>query len=235
MINVTKSHLIQVIQIHSDIISSIILENDATVTIYVICLRGSIEAKEDEATTPEDTLRDINPVGNGINSETGDPLELTNVETPPRGSVETDGNKVTYTPEPCKDYERDGPGQYQVQFGYSITDQDDAAEASSTITVTVICNNRPTAEDDLPPPVVPYPNNPEVPNPECQTNEDTPINLDVLDNDTDPENAALEVNAVTQQPLYDSAAVSADKQSIVYYPDLIDIQPLLIKMKMKCI
>ena len=69
---------------------------------------------------------------------------------------------------------------------YAIEDRDDASTAESMITITVVCNQRPTANDDY-----------------ASTDEDDPVDIDVIDNDTDPEDDDIKVNEITEDPKYE--------------------------------
>ena len=112
----------------------------------------------------------IYPTGNDVDEE-GDPLQLTEVgqPNPDFGDRDVDGTKVTYTPDPCTEAQRT-EGSYTITMNYGIQDQDDALTASSIMTVKVICNQRPTANPDS-----------------DTTNENDPVKVPVIDNDTDPE------------------------------------------------
>jgi VCBS repeat-containing protein len=100
---------------------------------------------------------------------------------------------------------------YTANAGYEGTDSfqfiatDDDALDSDPVTVTINVspvNHPPVAADDV-----------------ASTNEDTPIDIDVITNsDSDPDGDALQVGSVTTQPSNGSASPAADSKSITYSP-----------------
>ncbi|WP_121053312.1 Ig-like domain-containing protein, partial [Lacinutrix venerupis] len=135
-------------------------ESTATVTVTVT---PTPDAVDDTATTEEDTPVDIDVLDNDdLGTE---PTTITAVTTPANGTATINDNGtpadpsddyVVYTP----DADFDGPTD---TFDYTITD---ANGNESTATVTVTVTPTPDAEDDT-----------------ATTEEDTPVDIDVLDND----------------------------------------------------
>ncbi|WP_121053310.1 Ig-like domain-containing protein, partial [Lacinutrix venerupis] len=135
-------------------------ESTATVTVTVT---PTPDAEDDTATTEEDTPVDIDVLDNDdLGTE---PTTITAVTTPANGTATINDNGtpadpsddyVVYTP----DADFDGPTD---TFDYTITD---ANGNESTATVTVTVTPTPDAEDDT-----------------ATTEEDTPVDIDVLDND----------------------------------------------------
>ncbi|RLJ67085.1 hypothetical protein CLV86_0563, partial [Lacinutrix venerupis] len=121
------------------------------------------DAEDDTATTEEDTPVDIDVLDNDdLGTE---PTTITAVTTPANGTATINDNGtpadpsddyVVYTP----NADFDGPTD---TFDYTITD---ANGNESTATVTVTVTPTPDAEDDT-----------------ATTEEDTPVDIDVLDND----------------------------------------------------
>jgi CshA-type fibril repeat protein len=128
-------------------------------------------ATTDSAVTPPDTPIDI-PVLDNDTDPDGDPLTVTDITTPDNGTVTVnDDGTVTYTP---------NPGFRGTDtFEYIITDPDGNTD---TAIVTVVVNPKtPNAADNT-----------------YSAKPDTPVKLDVLDNDTDPNGDPITVTKVTQ-------------------------------------
>ena len=177
-----------------------LVSNDATVTVIIECNRGPIYATPDERTTNEDVpIPSVPVLDNDVDSE-NEPLTLTGIDQPNKGTAtQNPDGTITYEPELCNDYERNA-GQYVVVIPYRIEDSDDKATASSTYTVTVICNQPPTPSPDY-----------------AETTEDKPVEIPVLGNDNDPENDPLTIEDITRQPNEGSA--TEDGTTITYTPD----------------
>jgi subtilisin-like proprotein convertase family protein len=130
-------------------------------------------AVDDADTTNEDTAAIIDVLANDSDGD-GNPINITSVADPANGSAVDNGDgKITYTPNP------DFNGQ--DSFTYTI---DDGKGGTDTATVTVTVNpiaDPPEAVDDTE-----------------TTEEDTAIDVLVLDNDYDGDNDTLTITAVTQ-------------------------------------
>ncbi len=164
----------------------------ATVTILVTPANDNPMAVDDTVATPFDTPITIPVVGNDSDSD-GDMLAATMVTTPLNGVavVNADGT-VTYTPN--AGYTGNDTFDYVVSDGQGGT-------ATATVIVTVGGgNSNPTPVDD-----------------EATTSEDSPVNIPVLDNDTDPDNEPLTVSVVTDPP--NGSAVINPDGTITYTPD----------------
>ncbi|WGW02775.1 Ig-like domain-containing protein [Tropicibacter oceani] len=151
-------------------------------------------AVDDSATTPEDTAIVIpDPAANDTDPD-GDPLTVTSVGTPTNGTatLNPDGT-VTYTPNP--DFVGEDTIPYTVDDGNGGTDTGEIV-----VTVTPEGNTDPDAVDDS-----------------GTTAVDTPVILDVLRNDTDPESDPLTTTGATE-PANGTVAVNADG-TITYTPD----------------
>ena len=94
--------------------------------------------------------------------------------------------------------ERDA-GEYVVTVPYAIEDADDKLTDSSTMTITVYCNQRPVPSPD-----------------EATVNEESSVSIPVLNNDNDPENDEISVKEITQPPTKGDASIVDDE--IVYTP-----------------
>ena len=166
----------------------------ATVTVTVAT---TPDAQNDIVVTDEDTPLNIDVLadnGNGADDQGAGPATVTAVTDPANGTVtiNADGT-VTYTPDP------DFNGT--DIFEYTITD---ANGNTSTAAVTVFVDPVPDAIDDI-----------------ASTDEDTPLNIDVLaDNGNgadDQGDAPATVIAVTD-PLNGTVTVNADG-TVTYTPD----------------
>ncbi len=164
----------------------------ATVTVTVNSVNDAPVANDDTATTDEDTAVDIDVLGNDSDID-GDPLTIDSVTQPANGTVVIDdGGTVTYTPNP------DFNGT--DTFTYTVCDPDGLCD-TATVTVTVDpVNDAPVANDDAE-----------------TTDEEVPVNVDVLGNDSDVDGDVLVVDAVTQ-PANGSVVVEADG-TVTYTPN----------------
>jgi large repetitive protein len=143
----------------------------AAVTVTVRPVNDAPIAVNDTATTNEDTPVTLNPLGNDSDVD-GDDLTIT-AATSPNGTVaiNPDGT-ITFTPAP----NFNGP----TTITYTISDGN-GGTSTATINVTVDGIN------DVP-----------VANPStATTNEDTPVNVPVLANDTDADGDPLTVTAAS--------------------------------------
>jgi large repetitive protein len=145
----------------------------ATVTVIVRPVNDPPVARDDTATTPEDTPVTVAVLGNDTDVD-GDPLTVTSA-TSPNGAVtiNPDGT-ITFTPTA----NFNGP----TTITYTISDGN-GGTSTATVTLTVAAVNDP--------PVA----NPSV----ATTNEDTPVVLTPLANDSDADGNPLTVTAVSAQ------------------------------------
>ena len=166
----------------------------ATVTVTVNPINDPPVANDDSATTGEDSPVVIPVLGNDSDPD-GDALTVTSVTDPGHGTVviNADGT-VTYTP----DVDYSGPDS----FSYQVCDPNGACD-SATVTVDVTpINDPPVANDDL-----------------GSTDEDTPVTIPVLGNDTDVDGTVVASTVVvTVDPSNGSVVVNADG-SVTYTPD----------------
>jgi len=161
----------------------------ATVTIRVGNLPPT--TVNDSATTNEDVNVTISVLANDSDID-GDPFSVTGNTQPTNGSVSCNATQCVYNPD-------------QDFFGtdsFSYTASDNLGGASqATVTVTVNArNDAPVANDDS-----------------GSTNEDTPITVNVLLNDSDVEGNSLSVSATTN-PSNGSVNINGNN-TIRYTPD----------------
>ncbi|MEL6565145.1 MAG: Ig-like domain-containing protein, partial [Pseudomonadota bacterium] len=127
---------------------------------------------DDTAETDEDTPVTIDPLANDSDPD-GDPLEISGTPTAENGTVTVnpDGT-IEYTPDP------DFNGTDTITY---IAEDPDGNQTTGTITVTVApINDAPDAVNDL-----------------AETDEETPVTIDVLDNDTDVDGDDLTITAAS--------------------------------------
>ncbi|KAG1647842.1 Iron-regulated protein FrpA [Nymphon striatum] len=129
-------------------------------------------AVDDTAETPEDTPVTIDVLDNDTDPQ-DDPLTIREASVPEeQGTVEITPEGLVFTP--AEDFT--GP----ATITYVVEDPDGNAD-EGTVTVEVTPeNDAPDAVDDV-----------------ATTEEDTPVVLDLVDNDTDPEDSPLTVTAVS--------------------------------------
>ncbi|UCG58406.1 MAG: tandem-95 repeat protein [Phycisphaerales bacterium] len=148
------------------------------------------DAKNDAAVTDEDTPLTIDVLANDSDPD-DDPLQVQSITQPAHGEAEIIEGSVRYTPDP--DFYGADTFTYTINDGQGGTD---------TATVTITVN-----------PV----NDPPVANPDWATTpEDTPVYIDVLANDTDPDGDPLTIVNVTQ-PQYGFVETNPDG-TITYTP-----------------
>jgi hypothetical protein len=162
----------------------------ATINVTVSSVDDAPVAADDTATTPEDTAVVIQAVANDTDAD-GDALTVTSVGAPAHGTAVAAAGSVRYTPA--------ANFAGTDTFTYVVTDGN-GGSATATITVTVdAVNDAPTAVDDS-----------------GTTAEDTPLVVDALANDADPDGDALTVTSVSA-PSHGTAAV-VDGRQVTYTP-----------------
>ncbi len=146
-------------------------------------------ANDNSSITDSNTPVVIDVLANDFDPD-GDPLTIIAVGMASSGQVINNGNNITYLPNP------DFVGV--DSFSYTISDGQ-GGEASAMVTVTVVAANRPpVANDDR-----------------AVTNRNTPVLIDVLANDFDPDGDPLTIVSVTA-PQNGTAAIQNDR--ILYTP-----------------
>ena len=154
-------------------------------------------ANNDNATTAENTSVDIDILANDRDDD-GDPLTLVAFTqaghgTVTRSTIGSAGQSLRYTPQA----RYNGPDS----FTYTISDgKGGIVSALVSLTITAV-NDAPIAQDD-----------------QMETDEDTPVAILVLGNDSDPDGDALTVIGVSQPS---AGTVVFDSSNVITYtPDL---------------
>jgi hypothetical protein len=164
-----------------------------TVFMTVTPVNDIPKANADSATTSEDTPVTLDPRVNDTDVD-GDPLTITFASNPNRGStvINADGT-VTYTPDPNLNG--------SDSFLYTISDGKGGTwSATVSMTITPV-NDPPVANNDIP-----------------SVQEDTPVTINVLSNDSDIDGDTLTVTLLTQ-PTHGTAVLNPDK-TVTYTPEL---------------
>ncbi|MDJ0756141.1 MAG: tandem-95 repeat protein [Ardenticatenaceae bacterium] len=169
------------------------LSDTAQVVITVNPVNDDPAAVDDTAETLEDIPAVIDVLANDGDVD-GDSLTVTGLSSPADGAVAINPDQtVVYTP--TLDFNG------VVSFTYTIEDGA-GGSAAAVVTVTVLpVNDAPTAVDD-----------------EAATPEDTPLEIDVLANDSDVDGDALTIAGVTQ-PAEGLVQLTAG-QTLLYTPTL---------------
>ncbi len=162
----------------------------ATVTVTVTAMNDAPEAKDDTASVDEDSSVEIDVLDNDTDLD-GDNLTISDVTNGNKGTAAISGGKIVYTP--------DSDWNGTDSFTYTISDGNGGTD-TATVTVTVTAmNDAPEAKDDT-----------------ASVNEDSSVEIDVLDNDTDLDGDDLTISSVTPGNK-GTAVISGGK--IVYTPD----------------
>ncbi|MFC1547207.1 Ig-like domain-containing protein [Candidatus Neomarinimicrobiota bacterium] len=146
--------------------------DQGTVSVTISAVNDAPVAGNDVAETQEDTPITIDVLANDSDVD-GDPLTIQNV---------TQANGIVHiNPDGTLAYEPTPNFSGLDDFYYTVLDGN-GGQATATVTVTVVSeNDAPIAVDDA-----------------AATDEDTPVTMDVLANDSDPDGDALSVTDVTQ-------------------------------------
>ncbi len=153
-------------------------------------------AVDDEATTEVNTPISIEVLANDSDPD-GDDLTITDInELPSNGTVTIEGSAVNYTPN------TDFIGT--DSFEYVICDTEGLCDTALVVVNVVeeIENQPPIAVDD-----------------EATTTPNTPIDIPILDNDSDPDGDELAIITFSLQPSNGFASINEDGTGIVYTPN----------------
>jgi hypothetical protein len=182
----------------------------ATVTLTVNAVNDNPVAVADVASTPEDTAISIDVTANDSDIDTGDSIDpdtLDLVTQPSNGSAVVSNGEVLYTP----------AANFNGSDSFTYRVQDQNAAYSNTVTVIVNVsgvNDAPTAANDS-----------------ATTDEDTAVDIDLVDNDSDidgsvdatsvtvmaqPANGSVSINAITGVATYTPNANHNGSDSFTY-------------------
>jgi len=161
-----------------------------TVTITVTPVNDPPVARNDTATTPEETAVDVDVLANDTDVDL-EPLTVVSTGTAPSGAITHTATHVTFVP----NLNFNGV----ATFSYTINDGALTATATVSVTVTPV-NDLPVAVDDM-----------------TATAEDVPVDIAVLGNDTDVDADTLSVQSFSQ-PTH--GLVTASGSRLHYVPAL---------------
>ena len=163
----------------------------AAVDVEVLPINDAPVAKDDEAATNEDEPVAIDVLDN--DTDVDSEISIASFSDPANGTVQEIEGELVYTP--------DENTFGEDSFTYTITDGD--LESTATVTVNVgPINDLPIAEDDL----------------GIETDEDTPVTIDVLDNDSDVEDDAADLTiTIVDEP--ENGSVALVEGGVEYNPD----------------
>ncbi len=171
--------------------------DQATVTITVISVNDAPVALDDHATTPEDTPVNIAVLSNDYDIDgTLVIASLSIVSGPAHGTVQVNADgTVTYTPD---------LNYFGIDsFVYQICDDEGACDQATVVVEVLDVNDPPVAVDDV-----------------ASTDEDTPVTIAVLDNDSDVDGTlVISSLSVISGPSHGTVLVNADG-TITYTPGL---------------
>lgn len=165
-------------------------EDTATVTVSVSAVNSAPVADVDSASTPQDTAVSIDVLANDSDAD-GDALSIASVSQASNGDTDIAAGEITYTP--ASGFSGTDSFTYTIEDGNGAT-----AVATVTVTVTAV-NAVPVATDDT-----------------ATTDQELPVNISVLANDTDSDGDALTIDSFTQ-PL--NGAVVDASGIFTYTPD----------------
>ena len=162
----------------------------APVTVTVTCGADGPAVGGDAFSTPEDTPVHLDVLANDTDAD-GDPLSIVAVTAPAHGTAAKDGTGIRYVP--AADY--CGPDSF------TYTASDGALTATATVTMSVTCgDDSPRAIPDT-----------------ATTPEDTPVDIAVLANDSDPDGSSLSLTGDLGQPAHGTVTVVGNQ--VHYVPD----------------
>jgi subtilisin family serine protease len=165
------------------------LHSDASVTFEVRPGYVPPLARPDSVTTPEDVPVDVDVLANDTDPS-GNPLRVSSFSRPALGTVtKTAASTLLYKPKP------DANGT--DTFSYVLTN-DQGGFSIGSVTVTILpVNDPPLANPD-----------------HVIIDEDTPCDIDVLGNDTDPDNDSLTLSNFAQP---ENGSLSRNPDSTLHY------------------
>lgn len=167
------------------------LTSAATVTVDVTSVNTAPIATNDSRTTPQDTPITIDVMSNDSDPD-GDSISIESNKSPINGTAVISGDSIVYTP-------KSGFFGSDI-FDYTITDGNGGTQTATVMVTVEATNNAPTLVDD-----------------EVTTPLNTAITMDVLLNDSDPENDKLTITTVSS-PTQGGSVTTNTSGSITYTP-----------------
>ncbi len=177
----------------------------ATVSVTVTGVNDPPVALDDTGTTDKDNTVAVQVLANDSDPDTGDTLTVTGVDTSATTGVVTINADNTVTYDPAGGFGYLGQGDTATDsFIYTVDDGHNGSD-TATVTVTVTghdaaANQGPIAGDDS-----------------ATTDEDSPIDIGVLDNDHDPDNDPLAVTGTDTSTTIGTVTINGNN-TITYDP-----------------
>ncbi|GAB4147091.1 MAG: hypothetical protein OHK0017_08390 [Patescibacteria group bacterium] len=163
----------------------------ANVLINIKSINDAAQAHDDNYIIDEDQTTNFSVLDNDFDFE-GDQMTIVSVTMPLHGQAVIEGNQIKFTPNP--DYNGNDSFTYEITDGNGQT-----ATANVTITINSI-NDPVTANND-----------------NAITDEDTQVEINVLNNDSDLDNDIL---TITSASTPSHGIVLIDNSVITYFPNL---------------
>jgi hypothetical protein len=150
-------------------------------------------AGDDSGSVAEDGAVDIAVLSNDSDPDE-DPLDVAGVSNPPHGTASVNGDDtINYAP--------DANYNGSDNFSYTLSDGNGGTDTGSVSVTVNPVNDSPVATDDS----------------GITTNQDSPVNIDVLFNDNDVDNDPLSVSGVTNGTF---GAVTNNSSDVTYTPNV---------------
>ena len=166
--------------------------DDGEAVVNVGAVNDAPIAVDDTAETDEDTPVTIDVLDNDSDPD-GDDISIISATVPAdQGTVEIVDNELLFTPAP--DFEGDATITYTISDGMGLTDTGEVA-----VTVNPV-DDAPVTVDDV-----------------AETDEDTPVNIDPLANDMDPDGDELSIAGTPTSP--DGTVEVNPDGTITFTPD----------------
>ncbi|MEP5729658.1 MAG: tandem-95 repeat protein [Sulfitobacter sp.] len=147
--------------------------DDGTASVTVNPINDAPDAVDDIDVTPEDTSITVNLLANDTDVD-GDTLTVTAVSVDPEQGTVVDNGDGTATFTPVEDFVG------EVTISYSIEDEEGLTDSAEHTVYVNEVSDAPVTEDDS-----------------AETPEDTPITVNVLENDSDPDGDPLIISEVS--------------------------------------
>jgi len=180
--------------------------DSATLTVTITGVNDSPTANDDGVSTGADTpftTADL-VAANDTDPDTSDVLSVTGLTTAGTTGLVSNNGDGTFDYDPNGQFESLPAGDSTTDtFGYTISDGN-GGSASAIVTVTINgANDPPESQDDS-----------------GSTQEDTPVTVDVMANDTDPDSGdTLEIISVTQGTNGTVSFTSGTTGNVTYTPN----------------
>ncbi|MCK4394849.1 tandem-95 repeat protein, partial [Candidatus Bipolaricaulota bacterium] len=164
--------------------------NVAIVTINIGAVNDPPVAQMDSEITDENMPVTIPVLANDSDPD-GDRLTVESVTQPSNGTVTNNGTDVTYSPDP------DSNGM--DTFTYTVSDKNGGADTTTVMVAVAVVNDPPVAQEDS-----------------AIIDENMPVTIPVLANDSDPDGDRLTVESVTRPS---NGTVTNNGTDVTYSPD----------------